>query len=304
VDTPLEAGPVAVLTNPIAGGRRQRRLVPEILHRLASAGRRLDLIEARSGSEAEQRCREALDGGATALIAVGGDGTLHAAVQAVAGTDVPFAVVPAGTGNDFAIALGAPPHPVAAAERVANALRTGATRRVDLARITGSDGARRWYGAVLAAGFDAIVNERANRMRWPRGDRRYDIAIFTELVKLRARRYRMVLDDTEHSVEAVLVAVGNTAHYGGGIRMCPDADPTDGMLDVVIAHRMSRLTLIRLRPRAYRGTHVEHRLVDTYRARTVALSAEGVVTYADGERCLPLPVTITCVPGALSVLSS
>lgn len=278
--------------------------MPEALLRLGAAGRDLDVLHAHTGAEAEQRCREALDGGAGALIAVGGDGTLHAALQAVAGTKVPFAVVPAGSGNDFALALGAPPHPVAAAERVAAALREGTTRQVDLARVTGADGTQRWYGAVLGAGFDALVNERANRMRWPRGDRRYDLAIFAEVVRLRARRYRVRLDDVEQEVDAVLVAVGNTAHYGGGIRICPDADPTDGMLDVVIGRRMGRLTLMSLHPRTYRGTHVAHRLVDSYRARTIQVACDGVIAYADGERCLPLPVTITCVPGALRVLSS
>lgn len=304
VNTPLPAGPVAVLTNPAAGARRHRQLIPEVLRRLEAAGRDLELVAASSAAEAELACRQALRAGAAALVAVGGDGTLHAAVQAAAGTEVPFAVVPAGTGNDFALALGAPPHPVAAAVRVADALRTGTTRRLDLARVTGADGTQRWFGAVLGAGFDAVVNERANRMRWPRGGRRYDLAIFIELVRLRARRYQLVLDGREQEVDAVLVAVGNTPHYGGGIRICPDADPTDGLLDVVIGRRMSRWTLIRLRPKAYRGTHVTHRLVDSYRARTVRLATAGVVTYADGERCLPLPVTISCVPGALRVLSS
>jgi diacylglycerol kinase (ATP) len=238
-----------------------------------------------------------------ALVAIGGDGTLHAAVQAAAGSGVPLAVVPAGTGNDFAAALGTPVDPLRAADEVVAALRTGSARPVDLARVRTADATTRWFGAVLAAGFDAVVNERANRMRWPRGDRRYDVAIFLELVRLRARRYRLVLDGVAHEPEAVLVAVGNTPAYGGGIRICPDADPTDGLLDVVVGHRMSRLTLARLRGWAYRGVHVRHRLVDAYRAGTVELDAEDITTYADGERCLPLPVTITCERGALWVLS-
>jgi diacylglycerol kinase (ATP) len=156
---------------------------------------------------------------------------------------------------------------------------------------------------VMAAGFDAVVNERANAMSWPPGDRRYDVAIFLELARLRARDYRVVLDGSELRPEAILVAVGNTAAYGGGIRICPDADPCDGLLDVVVGRAMSRLTLVRLRGWAYRGVHVRHPLVDAYRARTVELHAEGITTYADGERCLPLPVTIECVPGALRLLS-
>ncbi len=298
------SGPVAVLTNPSAGGRRQRQLVPEITARLASRDAELMLVTARTAAEAEQACLQALDRGAGALIAIGGDGTFHTAIQAVAGTKTPFAVVPAGSGNDFAAALGIPADPLAAAGQVAEALRTGTTRALDLARVTGADGTQRWYGAVFAAGFDAIVNERANRMRWPRGDRRYDLAILLELLTLRPRHYRIRLDGGEPmSLEAVLVAVGNSPSYGGGIRICPTADPADGMLDVVIGHRMGRITLASLWPRAYRGTHLNHPRVDSHRARTIELDADGVVGYADGERCMPLPVTITCEPGALRVLT-
>lgn len=305
------AGQVAVLTNPSAGKPRHRRLVPEILERIGAAGREVNLLRTRDATEAVGACQAAIAAGAGALVVVGGDGTLHAAVQAAAGTDTAVAVVPAGTGNDFAHALGSPADPLAAADTVAAALRAGTTRRIDLARITGADGDARWYGAVLAAGFDAIVNERANRLRWPRGDRRYDLAIFLELIRLRARRYRIVLDGEPLELDAVLVAVGNTDSYGGGIRICPAADPTDGRLDVVVGRRMGRLMLTRLRPLAYRGEHVGHPLVDTYRVRTVELATvpgagalDPVVGYADGERCLPLPVTITCVPGALRVLTS
>lgn len=281
-------------------------MLPQILQRLGQADREIAVLTATTGAEAEAACREAVAGGAAALVAVGGDGTQHAALQAVAGTEVPYAVIPAGTGNDFAIAIGMPDDPLRAAEVVAAALGEGRTRRFDLARVTGAGGGQRWYGAVLAAGFDAIVNERGNRMRWPRGDSRYDLAIFLELVRLRPRRYRIGLDGEQVEVDAVLVAVGNTAHYGGGIRICPAADPTDGQLDVVIGRRMGRVTLTRLRPHAYRGTHVHHRLVDSYRAREVVLELvdDEVIGYADGERCLPLPVTITCVPGALTALSS
>jgi diacylglycerol kinase (ATP) len=295
---------VAVLTNPAAGGRRHRRLVPEIIQRLGSSGRELTLVTAHSGAEAEQACRTALDGGATALVAVGGDGTLHAAIQAVAGTEVPFAVVPAGTGNDFATALGVPDDPVAAADRVATGLKAGTTRQLDLARVTGADGEQRWFAAVFGAGFDALVNERANRMRWPRGDRRYDLAILLELLTLRPRHYRIRLDDGEPMrLDAVLVAVGNSPSYGGGIRICPTADPADGLLDVVIGHRMGRATLATLWPRAYRGTHLTHPRVDSHRVRRVEIEAADVVGYADGERCLPLPVTITCEPAALRVVT-
>ncbi|WP_245713037.1 diacylglycerol/lipid kinase family protein [Micromonospora nigra] len=299
---PLPVGPVAVLANPTAGRGRHRDLLPQLLERLAAAGRPVRLLTADSPARAEAACHEAVTAGVGALVAVGGDGTVHRALQAVAGTAVPFGPVPAGTGNDFVGDTGFPADPLAAAEVIAAALREGRSRPVDLASMTGPGGVRRWYGAVLAAGFDAVVNERANRMRWPRGPRRYDLAILVELARLRPRRYTLRLDGQPHEVDAVLVAVGNCASYGGGMRICPDADPSDGLLDVVVGGRFDRRTLMRVKPRIYAGSHVTHPLVRSYRARTVELTAEGITTYADGERSLGLPVRITAMPGALRLL--
>lgn len=299
---PLPGGPVAVLANPTAGRGRHRALLPRLLDGLAAAGRPVRVLSAVSPGEAEAACRAAVADGIGALVAIGGDGTVHRAMQAVAGTAVPFGPVPAGTGNDFALDTGFPADPVAAVQVIASALRAGRTHVVDLARMTGADGAERWFGAVLAAGFDAIVNERANRMRWPRGPRRYDLAILVELARLRPRRYTLRLDGVPHDLDAVLVAVGNCPTYGGGMRICPAADPTDGLLDVVVAGRVNRRTLVRVKPRIYQGTHVSHPLVTSYRARTVELAADGIVTYADGERSLELPVTISAVPGAVRLL--
>ena len=130
--------------------------------------------------------------------------------------------IPAGTGNDFALdAVGFPAEPFAAAAVIADAVREGRSRPVDLARMVGVDGVERWYGAVLAAGFDAIVNERANRMRWPRGPRRYELAILVELARMRPRRYTLSLDGVSQDLDAVLVAVGNCPTYGGGCGSAP-----------------------------------------------------------------------------------
>jgi diacylglycerol kinase (ATP) len=303
VATPTAAGQIAVLLNPVAGRGRHAEQLPAVLEALRGAGREVCELAATSGDEAVVACRAAVTEGAGALVAVGGDGTLHAALQAVAGTGVPLGVVPAGTGNDFVVDLGLPADPLAAAGAVVAALRDGRTRSVDLARVSTVDGKERWFGAVLAAGFDAIVNERANHMRFPKGARRYDIAIVLELLRLRAREYTLILDGVEHRVPAVLVAVGNTASYGGGMRICPAADPNDGLLDIVVGARMGRGTLMRIKPKLYRGTHVEHPLVTTYRASTVELAGDGITTYVDGERAFPLPVTIRAVPGALTLLA-
>jgi diacylglycerol kinase (ATP) len=293
---------IVVLRNPGAGKGRHRGSLPGVLERLAAAGRPLRVLDADTPADAEAACRDAVAAGAAALVAMGGDGTVHLAQQAVAGTAVPLGVIPAGTGNDFATSTGVPADLYAAADAVAAALREDRGRRLDLARITALDGTVRWYGAVLAAGFDAIVNERGNRMRRPRGPVRYDIAILLELARLRARRYTVTVDGQTSTMDASLLAIGNTAAYGGGMRVCPDADATDGLLDMVWAEPISRTALIRIKPSVYRGTHVNHPKVHSLRAREITLAAEGIVCYADGERISPLPVTVTAVPGAVTLL--
>jgi diacylglycerol kinase (ATP) len=302
--TPDRARPVAVLLNPAAGRGRHRGSIAGVLAALRSAGHPVEVVAAGSGADAEAAGHKALVNGAAALVAVGGDGTLHLALQSAAASGVPFGIVPAGTGNDFAVQMGLPVDPVAAAKRIAESLAEGRTRPVDLGRVTGRDGSVRWYAAVLAAGFDAIVNERANAMRWPRGPLRYDLATYVELAKLRPRRYTLTLDGVVHELDAVLVAVGNTASYGGGMRITPHAEADDGLLDVVVAGPISRATLVRLKPRLYAGTHVEHPQCSTYRASTVELASDRpIVTYVDGERGHALPVRITAESGALSLLA-
>jgi diacylglycerol kinase (ATP) len=122
-----------------------------------------------------------------------------------------------------------------------------------------------------------------------------------ELARLKPRRYQAVFDGEPKEFEAVLLAVGNVTQYGGGMKICPNADPHDGLLDIVWAEPVSRTTLIRIKPKVYQGTHVEHPKLRQATATTVSLNAEGIVCYADGERIAPLPVTITAVRDALTL---
>jgi diacylglycerol kinase (ATP) len=299
---PAAGAPIAVLLNPTAGRGRFRSSVPAVLETLRTAGSAVQILTASSAEAALSAARAAVEAGAGALVVAGGDGTVNLGLQAVAGTGVALGAIPMGTGNDIVREVGLPSDPIAAAEMVADALRTGRRRRVDLARMVPAVGPSRWFGGVLGAGFDAMVNERANRMRFPRGARHYDVAIVAELVRLQPRPYTLRLDGVEHRLHAVLVAVGNTPAYGGGMRICPAADVTDGLLDIVIAGPISRTTLIRIKPRVYAGTHVSHPMVTSYRARVVEIDAEGITAYVDGERTSPLPVTVTAVPGALTLL--
>ncbi|WP_431985917.1 diacylglycerol kinase [Streptomyces griseoflavus] len=290
---------ITLFVNPTAGRGRGARAALPAASALRDAGFSVRTVVGDDPRDALARARAAIDEGTGALIAVGGDGMANLALQAVVGTGTPFGLVAAGTGNDFARALGMPlREPAAAGRMIADALRCGRVRDIDLGRIGGH-----WFGAVLASGFDSRVNDRGNRMRLPLGRLKYDVAMVAELAAFRPLPYRITLDGGEvREVEATLVAVGNGPSYGGGMRICPGADLTDGLLDVTVVGRCSRATLLRVFPRVYGGTHVGHSAVTVLRAASVELAAEGVTGYADGEPVGPLPLTARCVPGALRVV--
>ncbi len=290
---------ITLFVNPAAGRGRGARAARPAAAALRDAGFSVRTVLGDDPADALARARAALEEGTGALIAVGGDGMAHLALQAVVGTGTPFGLVAAGTGNDFARALGMPLRdPAAAGRMIADALKSGRVRDIDLGR-TGD----RWFGAVLASGFDSRVNDRGNRMRMPLGRFKYDLAMVAELAAFRPLPYRITLDGGEvREVEATLVAVGNGPSYGGGMRICPGADLTDGLFDITVVGECSRATLLRVFPRVYRGTHIDHPAITVLRAATVELAADQVTGYADGEPVGPLPLTARCVPGALRVV--
>jgi diacylglycerol kinase (ATP) len=291
---------VAVLVSAAAGRGRARALGDTVLSELHSAGLSPTVLEATTGADAETQARAAVADGVAAVVAVGGDGTAHAALQAVAGTATPLALVPAGTGNDLALALGVPSEPGAAVRALADDLRAGHARSLDAGLV-----GERWWATVLCCGFDSAVTDRANRLRWPRGRRRYDLAVLLELARLRPYEMTLRLDDGEpRTLPATMIAVGNTAWYGGGLEICPGADPADGRFDLTVVGALTRRELVRSRPRLADGTHVADAAVQVFRAARVELSCPGVTTWADGEPVAPLPVVAECVPGALRLVGA
>lgn len=299
---------VVLAVNPTAGRGRGAPAGEAVAGLLAGHG--VEVLRAPGGcfADVEAGAHGLLAAGrADVLVVVGGDGMTHLGVNAVAGTPARLGIVAVGTGNDIARDLGLPVRDVpAAVTGLVAAVVSGNVRAVDAVYCPGAagpgPGGDRWFLGVLGAGFDAIVNERANRWRWPRGRLRYDLALLRELPVLRPRAYVLELDGEPWRVDALLVAVGNTPSYGGGMRVCPDAVPDDGQLDVVVVEPMSRASFVRIFPRVYRGTHVHHRLVTARRAARVRIVAEGIVGYADGERLGPLPLVCETVPGALRLL--
>jgi diacylglycerol kinase (ATP) len=295
-----EVGRVTVLTNPASGHRNAPHAAEKAIERLQQRG--IDVV-AIVGSDAEHARRllhAAIEKGTDAVVVTGGDGVISDALQALACTDIPLGIIPAGTGNDHAREFGLPTKdPVAAADVVAD----GWTETVDLGRIQDRKGVTKWFGTVAAAGFDSLVTDRANRMHWPRGRMRYNLAMLAELSRLRLLPFRLVLDGRDEIVtDLTLAAFGNTRSYGGGMLICPNADPTDGQLDITMVHSASRTRLIRLFPNVYKGSHVDLDEVTTARATSVDVESPGINAYADGEYACALPAEISAVPAALQIL--
>jgi diacylglycerol kinase (ATP) len=286
---------IALLTNPTAGKGKGGRVRDRALARLRAGGLVVRNLQGRDADEALDLAKQCVTDGVDALIVCGGDGMVHLAVQALAGTGTPLGIIPAGTGNDVARYFDLPRKD---AEAAADVVLAGRTRTVDLAR-NGS----RYFVTVLAAGFDAVVNERANRMTWPKGQMRYNIATLAELRVFEPLPYTLQLDDRELTLDAMLVAVGNGPSFGGGLRITEGAVLDDGLLDVVIIKPISKPDLIRTYPTLFKGTHVHHPQYEHHRARSVTVAAPGIVSYADGERFGPLPLTVECAPGALTVFA-
>lgn len=265
----------------------------EALPRFHGAGWQTTSLTSRSAEEALDLARVAVAEQPDVLAVCGGDGMVNIALQALAGSGVPLGILPAGTGNDFARYFDLPLGDGAAA---AGRIVHGTTRTIDLARI-----GDRYFGGVLAAGFDAVVNERANRMRWPRGQMRYNLATIAELRTFKPLRYTLELDGVERQVEAMLVAVGNGPSFGGGLRITHGAELDDGLLDLVLIKPVSRVELLKTFPKLFDGSHVNHPQYEHHRVRRVSVAAPGIVGYADGERFGPLPLTVEVVPSAVRV---
>jgi diacylglycerol kinase (ATP) len=301
---------IGLVINPTSSRGRGATLGIEVAARLRAQGHEVVDLSGTTAATARDRALAGIAAGLDVLAVTGGDGTVNLGVNLCAGTATVLAIVAAGTGNDVARALRLPVHDAAAA---AGVISTGKVRAVDAGRHTDGDGTPHWFAGVLGAGFDSVVNERANATNatagrrpwhrgWPRGRMRYNLAIARELPVFRPIPYVIELDGVRHNAQAMLVAVANGPSYGGGMMVCPDASLDDGMFDVLVLHQISTIEFLRIFPRVFSGRHVGHPAVQILRGSQVRLEATGIVSYADGERFAPLPVSVENVPAALNVL--
>lgn len=309
---PGSAPHFALLVNPASGRRRSAVAARSLIAGLRAEGARVTVHIGTSAADAAHRAHEAVALRPDALVAVGGDGLVHLALQAVVGTGVPLGLLPTGTGNDIARELGVGTSVPHAVER----LLGGVPTPLDTVRCTGpgetdsagGPGVDRHFLSVLACGFDSRVNERVNGFPVSLGAVDYVIGVGAELRTFRPVPYRIDVDGTVLEAEGMLAAVGNTRSYGGGMAVCSGARPDDGVLEVVFLHAVGVTDFLRFFPRVFAGTHTELDEVEVLHGRRVTVEAGpapdggAVLGYADGDPVGPTPLTCEVVPEGVTVL--
>lgn len=300
---------VCLIVNPAAGGGRAGRCAPAVEACLRRLGLELRCERTRDLADARSLAREAALAGERVFV-LGGDG-LAGAVADVLRT-IPgavMAVLPGGRGNDLARVLGLPSDPVAACELIAH----GMPVPLDLGEVDG-----RAFLGIASVGFDSDANRIANEAPGWLGNLVYAYGALRALLCWRAASFQVTLRNdgdpagggasgevlpTTRTFTGYSVAVANSKAYGGGMRLAPDAELQDGLLDVVRIDAVSRLRFLASLPRVFKGTHVELPSVHVERAAAVEISADRPFTlYADGEAFAELPVRVRSLPAAVQML--
>lgn len=283
---------VHVLGNPAARGGSGD--VERVVDAVRSAGHDVERIDSGSRAESIERARAAVAAGADRIVTVGGDGMVNIACQAVAGTDTVLGIVPQGTGNDFARATGLLDGDLE--RHVGRAL----AEPVPVDAVHTDHG---WFASVATIGFSGDVTARANALSWPTGEQRYTVATLLQLPRLRTLDLDVTVDGVAVDACTTMLSVGNTAYFGGGMAICPDARPDDGRLEIVVIGDVGRLRFGTVFPRVFKGGHLRDPNVSVHRGTTVTIAGRGAhggeSLWADGEELGPLPVTLAVVPGAV-----
>lgn len=291
-----------IIANPHAGGGRARKSALDAERILTSQGIRTTVHSPQSLNELHSVTACLKEEKPAVVLACGGDGTVHQILQMTIPANLTLGIIPCGTGNDIARNIGLPTKVSKAyLEKLAELIHNRHFDTVDAPMIT-RESITHWSLGVISIGFDSAVTERANSLKFGRGTLRYVIALLAELRPFTPHNFAVEIDGAIYTDPALLIAIGNGQHYGGGMCICPDASMTDEYLNITWIGRAPRRTVVRLFPGIYSGRHIKHELVKTYKAREVSITSCESVIYADGERIGPPPVHITVKPRAAKIL--
>ena len=287
--------------NPAAGGGRAGKVWPTVRPRFIAAGWRLTDVTG-AGLQAIEQAEAGAREGYDVILAVGGDGTAHWAANGILragqrGSALPaLGVVPAGTGVDFAAAIGLPKNTSAAVD----ALLRGGRRRIDLGQMNAL-----YFLTIGMVGFGAEVARQVNE--WPRplpGPVMYIAGVLKMLVAYSPTEMDVTVDGAARRQRLFMVAVGNCHRAAGGMKLCPGAAPDDGLFEVVLIGDVTKGEVLRLLPKTFSGGHVGHPKVQVVTASAISItSATPLAVQGDGELAGTVPVTFTVIPQALEVLA-
>ena len=286
------------LVNPASDNGATGRRWPTIEQRAADEGLRGDTVFSERPGHLSELARQATEKGERLLVVVGGDGSVNEVANGIAGLpEVELAVIPRGTGWDFARSHGIP-HRLGDALRVA---RDGQAKAVDLGRATYRDGSS-VFANVASAGMSGAIARRANDTTKALGGKvSYLVATVSVFRRWQPGQARVAVDGEKRTgrMRDVIVALG--PYIAGGMKLCPDADPADGKFDVLLIGDLTKRDLLLTMPKTYRGTHLPHPKAEVLRGTTVTIEADGLPVELDGEQPGTTPARFELLPGALRV---
>ena len=272
-----------LLINPKSGNGRGDKVGKLVKQELNALGIQYLDVSADSAQESQKNLKSKLKENQRfeGLFLIGGDGTVNLAVQELVGSGLGLALIPAGTGNDFARTLNLK---LKNPEQLIKYYISNKPSLIDVGKV-----GEKYFVDVLSTGFDSMVNERANAMKRIKGRAKYNISILLVLSTFKPENYRFSIDGFSCESKAMLIAVSNGICYGGGMKVTPDAKIDDGLFDILILSPVSKFEFLKVFPKVFSGKHTTHPAVKILRGRSVEIDSDAVA-YADGERVGPLPV--------------
>ena len=288
---------VRFLVNPAAGRGTGKSHLDRI--RVLASRYGAGLVVSRKVSDLAAQAFRAAEDGVERLLVAGGDGTMHHAAQGLAGTECALGVIPLGSGNDLAGTLGIPPDLEVAVKRALE----GEIRRIDLLRV-----GETFSLSYAGVGFDSEVTRYANEVKVLRGPLIYFYSVIHTLITFEPPRMKVVYDGGTFEGKVMFTVVNNLPRFGGGMRIAPDAQIDDGLLDLVIVREVPKPVLLSIFPKVYSGKHVGHPAVTIVRTRRAEITIDRAMTlYGGGEPLRPVeadePVVVEVVPGGLRVVA-
>jgi len=287
-----------IILNPVSAKGRAMDLRKEIESEFKKLKLDYQIHISKSLQDMMNATKKNLKNGFTNFIGVGGDGTIHYIANILAGTDKNLGVIPTGSGNDIAVNLGLPSD----VKSCCRIIKKGATKRLDLGLIND----KYYYLCIAGSGFDSQVNDLANNTRLPvKGPAKYSYSVYKTLITFKSKKFFMDYNNNQREIFGMMITASNMPSYGGGMRITPDADPEDGLLDICIIKRMSKLHFVKVFPKVYEGKHIEDSNVEIFRTSYLKLDSEYQFSvFADGEYICKLPASFKVAPKKLNFIVS